>query len=345
MASGSDVEARPEAMGDEDLVAAAVGGAQVQERTAALKELLRRRSPRVRPLLGRMVADTAVPPEVRTTAAIALGREATAENEEALRQALGSQDASVVAAAAASLARIGGRSAFDALSRAGAEPGAGAARSVTFARTLISYRLGLGAERLPDPSPTALLEVDRARAVPLPLEEVGPEDFRAGRRWLERELPAIPVTPRGSVRFSCRGEHLWLVLAEDMVGQGRLPVGERDRVAAAVLKESTCPDGWFVHEYVLTHPRQDGGAAVFGVRSTGKLVHFGEVREEGANAAVQLRAVDAPGVAALELHAELLGPEAALVIREALCAPPRGERRSRPSTPSRGPEQRGEALG
>ena len=329
MSGRSDVEAGPRQVKDEELVATTGRNINVNERTAALKELLRRRSPQVRPMLGRIVTDSEAPTELRTTAALALGREATPANEDALNRALASQDPSVVAAAAGSLGRIGGRAAYDAL-KATAEPRPGPARGLAFARTLISYRLGLGAERLAEPSTGSFLELDRARAASLELREVGPKDFAAARPWLQRELPAISVAEKGSVRFTCGNEHLWLVLAEGMAA-GDSSVAKRDRIAAVVLKESACPDGWFVHEYILTHPRTGKGAALFGLRSTGKLVHFGEIGA-GANPAVQVRAIDAPGVASLEFRAELRS-DGALGVREALAGPPQGGRKRRPSAP------------
>jgi hypothetical protein len=280
-----------------------------------------------------MVSDPAVPAELKTTVVVALGREATPTNEEALLRALASAEPSVVAAAADGLARIGGRRAFDALARERTGERPGVARSVAFARTLISYRLGLGEERLAGPSPGTLLELDRERAVSVRLEEVGPDEFHAARPWLDRELPAVPLSPKGSLRFSCRNEHLWLVLARLSVSPGGSPVAEKDQVAAVLLKESACPDGWFVND--LTHPLNDNAVSLFGVRSTGKLVHSGEIPTRAANAAFVVRAVDVPGVAGLEFRAAL-GSDGALIIREALCGPPRDERKSRPSSP-RGP--------
>lgn len=334
MPGASDVEARPD-VSDADLVDSAVGGAEVGDRTTSLKELLRRRSTRVGPLLVALVADGSVPREIRTVAAVAMGREATAANEEALARAVRSEEPSVVAAAAESLARIGGHPAYDALVRANPTSRAGADRSVAAARTLISYRLGLGTARLSEPPAASLLEVDRERAVPLRFQEVGADEFLAARVRLEGEIPAISVTERASVRFSCGNEHLWLVLAEGVAGPDGSPVSGTDRVAGVVFKESECPDGWYVHEYVVTHPSADGVADVFGVRPSGRVVHFGKIDKRTGIAVVGLRAVDAPGVVALEFSAELSGPDGALVVREALVAPSRGGRRSPPS-PRRG---------
>ena len=88
-----------------------------------------------------------------------------------------------------------------------------------------------------------------------------------------------------------------------------------------------------MQEYVLTHPRSDGTAAVFGVRSTGKLVHFGSISARDGRAVVDLRAVDAPGVAAMKLRAELVS--GGLAVREAFCGPATGARKNRPQAPAR----------
>lgn len=334
MLSQSDVEASPEAS-DDQLMATALRGRDTPERTAALKALLRRRSPQVRPILGKIVTDSASPPELRTTAAAALGREAGAENEQALRAALAGPDASVVATAAESLGRIGGRASLETLANAAAKAPPGAARSLAFARTLISYRLGVGTDRLAEPPATTIVELDRDRSETLPVESVGAEAFRAARPSLERELPAIAVTDKASVRLVCGHERLWVVLGDGMVQGDAGGALATDRVAAVVLKESSCPDGWYVREYILAHPTADG-AALFGVRPSGRVVHFGVAKGEKSAASFRLRAVDAPGVPAVELAGDLLGEEGSLVVREALAGPSRGERRGTPSPPRPG---------
>lgn len=251
MSSRSDVEAGPQQAKDEDLIATTGRNISVNERKAALKELLRRRSPQVRSILGRIVADSAAPAELRTTAAVALGREATPDNEDALNRALASQDPSVVAAAADGLARIGGRAAYDAL-KSRAEPRPGPNRGLGFARTLISYRLGLGAERLAEPPTASLLDLDRGKAASLELREVGPKDFAAARPWLQRELPAIPVAEKASVRFTCGNENLWLVLGEGMDSL-RLS-GHEERPGRRRLVEGVVLPGRMVRPGVLPHP-------------------------------------------------------------------------------------------
>ncbi|MFD0692307.1 HEAT repeat domain-containing protein [Actinomadura fibrosa] len=322
----SDVETRPEL--DEDTLVDQVDRGDPQERGEALKELLRRESSRVRPFLGRIVADRTAPSGLRTTAAVALGKEATPENERALITALAADDPAVVAAAARGLGRIGGPEAFGALTRT-------TGRGVDFAQTLISYRLGLGSRRLAEPEAAALLDLDPRRAITFRFE---PPADRPADAALRRELPAIPVAETGSVRFRCRNEHLWILVSGDAA---RAPRGltERDLVTAVVLKESTCPDGWQVYEYIVAHPRKDGGAAMFGVRPTGRLVHFGLLAQTDVNADIRLQALDAPGVMALEFTAEYIAADGSLVPRSAQGSPPSGRRRNPPASPARAPTQ------
>ena len=336
MSSRGDVETVAAGATEKALVAAAMRGARLPDRAAALKELLRRGSGQVRPLLGKLATDEGAPAELRTTAVVALGRVATPENESALRSALAATWPSVVAAAAESLGRIGGRASLDALAKVDLGPRPGAARQVAFARTLLSYRLGLGSDRLAEPPAAALLEMDRERAEPLRLEPVGAEAFLAARPSLEHELPALAVAERDSVRFSCGGERLWLVRTE-MVDRGDRVLEDTDRVAAIVLKESTCPDGWYVREYILAHPTRHGAAAVFGARPSGRLVHFGLLEPAGTAAALHLRALDAPGARALDFRAEV-GPHGELTVREGFAGPPRGARANRPVVPTAAPK-------
>jgi len=320
---------------EEDLLVHVRGGAS-EERTAALKELLGRASTRVRPVLGMVIADSAAPVELKTIAAHALGQEATPENEATLLTALASDQLALVIAAAKSLGRIGGPKAHEALLAVRAKEGLAVARSVVFARTLLSYRLGLGRERLKPPVPSLILEVNRRSAVPLRFETIEPRVLRESLPVLKRELPAIPIAETGSVRFSCRAERLWLVLTAQIVGsRAETVLGQRERMAAVVLKESSCPEGWYVYEYFLTHPRGTNTAAIFGLRPSGGLCHYGEISLDGAHAHVQLRAVNTPGVLAIEIAAEFQSLDGALVIREALAATASQEGQKRPAMPRR----------
>ncbi len=329
-----DEEGLPATLREDELINGVTGRRPDLDRTLALKELLRRQYPRRIGLLGEVVADRQAPPELRSTAALALGEEAGAEGEAALIVALKTEEPLVVRRAAESLGRIGDRKALAALAEVRAQPGGATARSLAFARTLISYRLGLGTDRLQTPPADALLSVPRERGVALKFEPVKPEAARADAAALKETLPAIAIAERGSVRFSCRTEHLWIVVSEDAAGKKGLGrIAGRDAVTAVVLKQSTCPGGWYVYEYILSHPRDEKALEMFGVRPSGEMVHFGEVALKGGEAAVTLRALNTPYVPAIEFTARYGGAEAAFVMTEALVAVAPAEKQRRPATP------------
>lgn len=335
MASCGDVESANE-QDEKTLLARVRRGRAVPEQRAALTQLLQSGSARTGRLLGQLVGDPGVPAELRTTAAVALGNQAAPANERALLSALNQNEPSVVAAAATSLGRIGGPAAFETLSQVEAPAGSVASRKLNFAKTLISYRLGLGEARLRAPAHSAIVPVDAGRAHAIPVERVAADEFRTAAKWLERELPAIRVTERGSVRFSCGATPYWLVLSEVLAGEQALQqLTETNQVVAAVLKESVCPEGWFLDEYILAHPRNRHVVAVFGVRPTGGgTVHFGEMTiSDDGTAAIEVRSVDVPGIPAVEIEAELGNSEDLLTIRRSSLMPAAISGKKSPNVP------------
>jgi hypothetical protein len=324
----------PATVSEDELIGIVRGQRPSEDRRAALRELILRRSLRRGPVLRELVIDPSASSELRSAAAIALGSGPGPENEQAVIEALDAGDPDVVRRAAESLGRIGGADGLEALRRLRAEPGGGTGRAVGFARTLIAYRLGLPSERLQPPPASELLEIRRDRADPLVFHTVDAEAFRAARQSLEEALPAIAVAETGSLRTTCRSEHLWIVISGEIAGEnaGRR-LAERGAVAAVVLKEFECPEGWDVYEYILSHPVEDGRAAIFGVRPTGVLCHYGEMQISGARVRIQLQAVNTPLVPAIAFSAEYDGSAEAFVMLEARLATGALENQRQPNVP------------
>jgi HEAT repeats len=332
VASCSDQEALSRSVTDDALIAAVAGRNPKMEPAAALKELARRKSPVARKAVSDVLADRTAPLELRTTAARALGKGEVPGAESALIAALDAEQPALLARAAESLGRIGSEKALSALRRVKLEGAAG--RMIQFSRTLIAYRLGLDEERLEAPPETELLDIEQERAASITFERVEPEAFRAADRYLKDELPAIPLAERGSVRFSCRHEHLWIALTKEVEGAGGAKrVAEGSAVVAVVLKESTCPEGWYIYEYILSHPRGAKKAEIFGVRPTGDLSHFGELDLKEVNVTVRLRAFNTPRLPAIDLEADYRGREGTFNFKRALVATGLTGEQTRPAEP------------
>jgi HEAT repeats len=334
MSDFCDQEELAETVREEDLIDSALGRRAELDRMTALNELQRRRSPQRGMVLNALLLDSAAPAELRSTAALALGKEVTPQAEDVLIAALQTAPVTVVRRAAESLGRIGGRRALEALRQVRVAPDGAPARSVAFARVLISYRLGLGTDRLQPPSPADMLTIEPGRGVELRFEPIAVEAFRAAAASLQEVLPGIPVAERGSVRFFCRSEHLWIVLSEETAApEGLARLASRDAVAAVVLKESSCPDGWYVNEYILTHPRDTQTLELVGVRPTGVMTHSGEVDLSRPEAAVQLRALNTPYGPAIIFEATVGGAAAGFIMTRAVVAAAASERQKRPAVP------------
>lgn len=319
MNGGLDQEGMSASVTDRKLADAARGRRAEPGRTAALKELLRRESPRARRVVCDVLVDRKAPLEMRTTAARALGKMPGAAAETSLLAALKTREGSLQARVAETLGRIGGRKAFDALGRVKSKSGTAQARTVRFARSLIAYRLGLDEARLRRPPKSKVLKLGRKRAARLKFERVSPNTFRAAAASVAEELPGIAIAQRGSVRFTCRHERLWLVLTAEVDGAGAAQrIADSPAVVAVLLKESHCPDAWYVYEYFLSHPRAAGKADLFGVRPTGELSHFGNIDMDDRDAAVHLQTVNTPRLQpAIELAAEYRGRSGSLTFTDA----------------------------
>jgi hypothetical protein len=289
----ADREQLPASITRRELLAAIEGRSARVGGAEALKELARRRSRGRAEVFARVVVDEQRPTDLRTAAAVELGKEATPAGQEALVRALASPDRGVTRRAAESLGRIGDEQALEALKgvRSRAEP---LRRSVAFAKSLIAYRLGLRAHRLEPPARGDLLRVERRRSVPLEVWQETPELLKRISPTLRRELPAIPIATDGALAFSCGGNRFVVVLHRDVRRAGVGELARRSSLPGVVLKRSPSLERYSVYEYLLAHPSRDGGLHLFGVRTTGVVGHYGTVRLDAGGPSFELRAVRTP---------------------------------------------------
>ena len=286
MASAIDFELTLAEMSDEELEASLGGRRPPEDRTAALRALVGRGIRRVTPTLRRIARSSTSIAPMRATAAIALGKDADPANQAALIAALKAPDDRVVRRAAEALGRIGDAKALVALGKSAVPVAPAAARAHDFARSLISYRLGLGSDLL------------RTR---LPLQPRGRKDETAEgapinaatlkrvTATLPEEAPGIALAPKGGVHFKC-GRSEVLVLPAAKPGD----VSRTNAVVAVALRRSGSLDRFALHLYLMAHPAGDGTAALFGVRPDGSMTHAGSMSVAKKGWDVRLEALDTP---------------------------------------------------
>lgn len=241
------------------------GGARL--RALAAKELARRDPAAATPLLARVVVDDAAPADLRSVAAVALGRQAEVGQEAALGAALAAREPLVVRRAAEALGRIGGREALAALKRTSLPEEPAATRALGFAKSLIAYRLGLDEERLTAPPPAPL----RGEGAPLAIAPATEPLKAEVAERLPRELPAVAVRVAAALRVACERQELVVLPAA-----APAPLLRSSAVAAVAMKRAHSLGRFATHLYVLSHPVGDDRLALFGVRPDGTITHTGE---------------------------------------------------------------------
>jgi hypothetical protein len=281
------------------LVNAVRGVSRSVEPAPALRELIRR-SAASRSLLSEVVADEAKSADVRGAAAVALGREPHPETEQALIEALATEDSSVVRRAAEAIGKIGSEAALGALARVNATD-MPARRTVEFARALIEARFGLGTYRFADRPHGREVAVDRSTAERLLPSAVPAKDKRAVLAAAEKDLPGLPLANESLVALDC-GRFFVLALTRQLREAETLDIlTDASAVLAVLFERAPTGDYYFLSEYLLAQPGPEKLAAeVSGVRQNGTFIHFGELQP--ASGAFRLRTVDPRASLPIDIH-------------------------------------------
>jgi hypothetical protein len=305
----SDRTQLPASITEAELIEAIEGRRPDLGRSQALKELGRRRSPRTTEVFTRVLTDSSVPSPLRTIAAIELGKMVKAEHQQALISTLGAEDPFVLRRVVEAIGRIGDREALQRLESLPNPSNQTVSRSLEFAKALTSYRLGLGIHQLTPPADT-LLNVDPTDVLSMRIDSLDPPTLRGVIPELRRELPAIEISENDAVQISCDTEQFWLIFNQDINQAAALPlIRQRNAVLAVLMQKAPCVGDFFIYEYLLTQPNEQGNALVFGIRPTGTMVHFGQLELSGESS-FQLRAlntvyspaIDIVGQYSLETH-------------------------------------------
>ena len=283
-------------------------------RTLAAKELTRRDPDAATPLLARVLRDGTAPADLRSVAAVTLGRQPGAEHEAALGAALAAPEPLVVRRAAEALGRIGGREALTALKRAPVPAEPAAARALDFARSFIAYRLGLDEELLSAPAPAPM----RGEGAPLAVEPASAQLKAEVAERLPRELPTVNVQLAAAVRVACERQEVVMLPAS-----APAPLSRSSAVAAVVMKRAHSLGRFVTHLYVLGHPAGAGRIALFGVRPDGTITHTGEARPGDGGLRFTLEALATPYADPMRVEGSVDADGAVTIIRARAAAAPR----------------------
>jgi hypothetical protein len=253
--------------------------AAAENAVEAFKELRRRNSPAASQIARTKVAAKSASVPLRTAAAVALGAEASKENEAALIKALDPAAPVLIKTVAQSLGRIGDKAALKKLEAMPAAEAASDARAISFAKSLISYRLRLTAHQITPAAPSKRLVPEQAGSETLAVTALKPASVDAVSADLRRHVPGIALTNSGALQFKCRNSHFIIVMTRAFEDAGDMAdFGRQSGVVAVVLKQATCSDdGYTLYEYILGNAAEGKKMALIGVRASGETIHSGQV--------------------------------------------------------------------
>lgn len=260
--------------------------ATAEDAVEAFKELRRRGGPAAAQIGRTKVTAKSAPIALRTAAAVALGAEASSENEAALIRALDPTAPVLIKSVAQSLGRIGDKAALKKLEAMPAPDTASDAKAISFAKSLISYRLRLNTHQIKPAAPSKRLVPGQAGSEALAVTSLKPASVDAVSADLRRHVPGIALTNKGALQFKCRNSHFMIVMTRAFEDAGDMAdFGRQSGVLAVVLKQATCSDGSYtLYEYILGNAAEGSKIALVGVRASGETIHSGHVNLDDVGA-------------------------------------------------------------
>lgn len=270
---------------------------------------------------------------LRTTAVVALGRDATTTNRTLLKSLLRAGEGPLVRRAAQGLGRIGDESALKAL-RSTKPKDAVVKRAVDTAKTLLSYRLGARSSRIPTPEARDILTLGKARARAFDITPMKDAAFESLGTTLKTELPGVPTTKAGACTLDCgRGNYLVVFNRAVAKKQGFAQLMDTSAVMGAVLKRSDIDGRYFLDSYLLTHPGPGATARLFVMRASGAVTYHGELKTTEDGLSFNVAALNTRYSYPVELEGDITSSTLEVSFAKALVGTARGRAQAPPRRP------------
>lgn len=261
---------------------------------AAIRELVRKRSPRRKAVLAEVATNEKQNADVRAMAALHLGRVNTADSREALLEVLSGSPDGVRRRAAEALGRIGDADSLTRLRRLRPKDPV-VRRSVDNARSLISYRLGLGSDLLEPPPKRRLTAKQRRRPIKSTLPPATGKLVEEAIADAKHELPAFQLSAEGARHMICGANEFVFLLNRDVLQHKSLDgFNERNAVVMVVMWKASTLDYFEPYMYVLVHPQRAGHVKILGLRTMGEVTVGGEAKFDGQSASFEVHAGESP---------------------------------------------------
>jgi hypothetical protein len=297
-------------LGVEELRRIAFGG-QVNERVpreVALGLLGRKDYPDKIADFERVLADDAEAPSVRSAAAVELGRVGSDEALEALVRHSDVRHDLVARGVLNGLRQINSPRSLEVIARRtgerrGAAPRSALARSEKWTEALLAFRQGVVGFDISLPKRHRFVQVDPGRAQEIRVAPAAPETLIKSLQELSANPFGIEPSRERAVEMRCGDRELVFLFNRELVEQDGLRLFERKAVAGIVAVRYTVEGGAYSTKYgVLVQPSKSDELKILVTTTKGAVVLSGAGRLSGGEVKFKLKAVDRPGVVAIEIE-------------------------------------------
>jgi hypothetical protein len=298
-----------QAYGVEELRRIVFGGASDERvpREVALGLLGRKDYPDKVADFERVLADEGEAPSLRTSAAVELGRVGSDAALEALVRHADVKHDLVARGVLKGLRHINSPRALEVAARRletrPAGPRAALPRTEKWTAALLAFRQGVRGFDLSRPKRPRFVRVDPERAQEIKVAPATPETLAQSLRDLAANPLGIELAREGAVEMRCDNRELVFLFNRELVEQGMPRLFERKAVAGIVAVRYTVEGDNYSTKYgVLVQPAKGGELNLLVTTTNGVIVLSGSGKPSGDQVKFKLKAVDRPGVVAMEIE-------------------------------------------
>ncbi len=255
----------------------------------SLAVLVNRDAPKAASVAAELLAAHA-DPQVRSLAAVSLGRGRGLESSAPLAAALSDVDPTVIRRAAQSLVRVGDASALVALGQLATPADPVAGEAVRTARLLLGYRLGRAESLI---TATGVTEFGRRRGEQISFSARAKTSKETICAAVSDEVPALTFKPANLAPFTCSGAAGVVAVAEQTEGfDFSVP-----QMIGVLARERVCSQRYSLDCFVLSDDR-DGTSGrqpyIWLVRPSGRVVYTGRAQVAGEEVRFEINGAVSP---------------------------------------------------
>ncbi len=271
-------------------------------RPLALALLGRKAYPRKVADMSRLLLDEAEQPRLRIMAGQILGQAGTPAAVRALERGLSAKNELALRGAVEGLRQAGRPETPAMLSRLKRRKGV-VGKEAARAAAVVSHRFGQRGNELPETGEPTLLRISPRRSQPIEVSRAPAARVQQALDALGAAIRGTKLVADGATRLRCADRDLLLLFEKAMQEEPPEHLAAGKTLAAAVVEKAVLEGTtWSVTYQLLTEPEKDGAIRLVVASMRGVPVYAGSARIKGGRVTFSLRALELPGLAAINIQ-------------------------------------------